>query len=278
MTLNVPWHFSLKALTGALIVSFIAAGAAMAGPPEDDPWPGIAKDVFEARAIAGTSEIVLDAPYRAEDAGVVPISIKLPAGLAEKVTKLTLVIDKNPMPVAAVFTFGSAAGKGDRVISTRVRFDNYSNLRAIAEMADGTLLMATRFVKAAGGCSAPALKDADQALASVGKMQIKMLEQEQSTGSSTPTKEAQLMIRHPNYSGMQMNQLTGLYIPAKYVQKIEVKRGDELVFKLESGISLSEDPNIRFTYASGPSGSEAIEVTATDTDGSVFTGRAEPKN
>ena len=192
-------------------------------------------------------------------------------------TKLTLVIDKNPMPVVAVFSFGAAAGDGERVISTRVRFDMYSELRAIAETSDGKLLMAHRFVKAAGGCSAPALKDADQALASVGKMQIKMFGEEQSSGARRRLKEAQLMIRHPNYSGMQMNQLTGLYIPAKYVQQIEVKRGGELVFKIDAGISLSEDPNIRFTYGAGGA-SDGIEVTAKDSDGNVFTGKAEPKN
>lgn len=243
----------------------------------DDPWPGIAKDLFAGRILEDTTQIVLDAPYRAEDAGIVPISVKIPAELAGKVSKLTLVIDKNPMPVVATFSFGAAAGTGDREISTRVRFDMYSNLRAIAETTDGKLLMVSRFVKAAGGCSAPAQKDADQALASLGKMQVKMLGDEQSRGSSTPMKEAQLMIRHPNYSGMQMNQLTGYYIPAKYVQEIEVKRGEELVFKIDAGISLSEDPNIRFTYAAGAAG-DSIDVTAKDSDGKVFTGHASAKN
>lgn len=268
----------LKACAGALMLAMLVValpGGTWAA--DDDPWPGIAKEVFAGRNIEDTSAIVLDAPYRAEDAGVVPISVKLPAELAEQVTKLTLVIDKNPMPIVGAFTFGSAAGKGERVISTRVRFDMYSNLRAIAETKDGKLLMVSRFVKAAGGCSAPALKDEDQALASIGKIQVKMFEKEQSQGASQPMKEAQVMIRHPNYSGMQMNQLTGLYIPAKYVQEIEVKRGEELVFKLEAGISISEDPNIRFSYGAGATG-EGIEVTAKDSDGRVFTGKAAPSN
>ena len=225
---------------------------------DDDPWPGIQKDAFAARQIDETAVMVLDAPYRAEDAGVVPISIKIPAELAGNVKKLTLVIDKNPSPVVAAFTFGSGAGT--------------------AETNDGRLLMVSRFVKAAGGCAAPALKDADQALASIGKMQVKMFDADQSSGSSVAMREAQVMIRHPNYSGMQMDQLTGYYIPAKFVREIEVMRGEELVFKMEGGISLSEDPNIRFTYATGPAGGDGIDVTATDTDGKVFKGRAEPKN
>ena len=264
-----------SALAALILATLIAVPQLRA---DDDPWPGIQKDAFGARQIDETQVMVLDAPYRAEDAGVVPISIKIPAELAGNVKKLTLVIDKNPSPIVAAFTFGSGAGTGDRVISTRVRFDNYSTLRAIAETNDGRMLMVSRFVKAAGGCAAPAMKDADQALASIGKMQVKMFDADQSSGSSVAMREAQVMIRHPNYSGMQMDQLTGYYIPAKFVTAIEVMRGDELVFKMEGGISISEDPNIRFTYATGPAGGDGIDVTATDTDGKVFKGRAEPKN
>ena len=266
----------LKACAGAVLFACMVATPAVYAA-EDDPWPGIAKEVFDGKAITETQDMVLEAPYRAEDAGVVPISVKLPAALAAKVTKLTLIIDKNPMPVVAAFTFGPAAGNGERSLALRVRFDMYSNLRAVAETSDGKLLMVSRFVKAAGGCSAPALKDADQALASIGKMQVKMLDAEQSQGASTAMKEAQLMIRHPNYSGMQLNQLTGFYIPAKYVQEIAVKRGGEVVFSATTGISISEDPNIRFNYSAGAS-ADSIEVTAKDSDGKVFTGRAEPKN
>lgn len=241
------------------------AGSAIA--ETDDVWPGIRKDLYASRAIAEEDgAVTLEAPVRAEDAAVVPITMRVPASLAQSAKALTLVIEKNPMPVAASFTFGPAAGTGERIISTRVRIDMYSNVRAVLETSDGKLHMTTKFVKAAGGCSAPALKDAEQALAELGKMKLRT-----ELADSTPImQEAQVMIRHPNYSGMQMNQLTGLYIPAKYVQNIEVKRGEEVVFTMEGGISLSENPNIRFTYAGG--GGDML-VTAKDTDGKVFTVR-----
>lgn len=241
------------------------AGSAIA--ETDDVWPGIRKDLYASRAIAEEDgAVTLEAPVRAEDAAVVPITMRVPASLAQSAKALTLVIEKNPMPVAATFTFGPAAGTGERIISTRVRIDMYSNVRAVLETSDGKLHMTTKFVKAAGGCSAPALKDAEQALAELGKMKLRT-----ELADSTPImQEAQVMIRHPNYSGMQMNQLTGLYIPAKYVQNIEVKRGEEVVFTMEGGISLSENPNIRFTYAGG--GGDMV-VTAKDTDGKVFTVR-----
>ena len=76
------------------------------------------------------------------------------------------------------------------------------------------------------------------------------------------------MIRHPNNSGMQMDQLTHLYIPAHYIDKVVVRQGEALIFSMEGGISLSEDPNFRFSYA--PNGAKMISVEAHDTKGNVF--------
>jgi sulfur-oxidizing protein SoxY len=259
----------------------LAAAAAMAGlmwslpaaadrPEEIDPWPILHEQVFQSRDIAVDSVVGLEAPDRAEDAALTPVTIRIPAAHAADVKKLTLVIDKNPMPVVAEFAFGPAAGNGDRMISTRVRVDMYSNVRAVAEMADGSLHMALKFAKAAGGCSAPALKDPDAVLAEIGRMQIKTM------GDAGPgMREGLLMIKHPQYSGLQKNQLTGFWILAKYITNMEVKRGGETVFTMTGGISISEDPNIRFTYA--PAADETIEVTAKDVDGRVMTGASVPK-
>lgn len=259
------------ALAAALFMALSFSGARAA---DDDPWPDIHRDVFDNRPILeedGT--ITLEAPYRAEDAAIVPLTMRMPADVADKVKSLTLVIDKNPAPVAATFHFGEAAGSGERMLSTRVRIDMYSNVRAVIETEDGKLHMASKFVKASGGCSAPAAKDAEEALASMGKMQIRTFDKAK---DSTPaTREAQVMIRHPNFTGMQMDQLTREYTPAKFVQELEVKRGGELVFRMDGGISISENPNFRFSFA--PATDETLEVIAKDTDGSVFKATSEGK-
>ncbi|MDX2290186.1 MAG: quinoprotein dehydrogenase-associated SoxYZ-like carrier [Hyphomicrobiaceae bacterium] len=260
-----------------LALGVLLALAGIAGDPaltsaDDDIWGGIAKDVFGARPIMDDSGMVLlDAPYRAEDAAIVPIKMTIPAAVAARARTLTLIVEKNPAPVVAAFTFGDAAGLGDRTISTRVRVDMYSNVRAVVELDDGTLHMATKFVKAAGGCSAPALKDMDAALAGIGKMKLRSLPPPAGTSGearSSPTSEALVMVRHPNYSGMQMNQLTGLYIPAKFVEFMELRKGDRLIFSMTGGISLSEDPNIRFSYAPAVPGD--LSVVARDTDGKTY--------
>ncbi|MBL8565541.1 MAG: quinoprotein dehydrogenase-associated SoxYZ-like carrier [Hyphomicrobiaceae bacterium] len=256
----------------SLAIAALTPMPALAQAADEDMWPGIRKDLYAARDIAEEDgAVVLEAPVRADDAALVPITLRVPASVAETAKSLALVIEKNPMPVAATFTFGPAAGSGERVIETRVRVDMYSNIRAVLETSDGKLHMATKYVKAAGGCSAPALKDQEQALAELGKMKLRMREGQQ----SPLMQEAQVMIRHPNYSGMQMNQLTGLYIPAKYIQSMEVRRGKDVVFEMEGGISLSENPNLRFTYGSGLD--NEISVVAKDTSGATYTIRQSPK-
>ena len=49
-------------------------------------------------------------------------------------------------------------------ISTRVRVNSTRNIHAVAELSDGKLYATQRFVKAAGGCSAPALKQTADAI------------------------------------------------------------------------------------------------------------------
>ena len=246
------------ALTAMASVLFVAARARADAPVEQDPWPALAAQIFNKRPLLeGASIVAIDAPYRAEDAAVVPITLRttLPAGDARGVRKITLVIDANPSPLAAAFTLG--ADSHVDTIATRVRVDDYTNMHAVAELSDGKLYVATRFVKAAGGCSAPALKMTADAIP-LGTMRFRLL----------PTNQAQLMIRHPNYSGMQMNQLTRLYIPAEFVQTLRIWQGEQLLLTADAGISISENPSFRFDYR--PNGAKQFRIEATDSTGRVF--------
>jgi sulfur-oxidizing protein SoxY len=240
------------------------AAASFAGPAaaqtQPEMWPGLVADLFQGRAMTEDATIALEAPVRAEDAAIVPITLRL-AEPAARVKSVTLVIDQNPMPMAAAFTLGEKADLG--FISTRVRVNSYSNVHAVAETRDGALHSTVKFVKASGGCSAPAGKNADEVMANLGKMKYRAFK------SADPARrEAQIMIRHPNNSGMQMDQLTHLYIPAHYVDRIELRQGDDPIFTMEGGISLSEDPNFRFSYA--PNGAKTLAVLARDSRGNEF--------
>jgi sulfur-oxidizing protein SoxY len=233
---------------------------------EPDAWPDLVRMFFNDAPIVEDQGLVsFEAPVRAEDAALVPMSfsVKLPAGDPRRAVKLTLVIDQNPVPLAAAFTLGEKAG--DTRISTRVRVNSYTNVRVVAELSDGSLHMATRYIKASGGCSAPMAKSMDEALATLGQMKFRILP----ATPETPN-EALLMIRHPNNSGLQMDQVTRLYTPSRYIDKLAVYQGQDLVFSMAAGISISEDPNFRFTYK--PSGAKEFRVEAEDTAGKTFSG------
>jgi sulfur-oxidizing protein SoxY len=189
--------------------------------------------------------------------------------VARTIKTVTLVIDENPAPVAAVFHLGS--GSDITRISTRVRINAYSHVRAVAEMNNGELYMVSRFVKASGGCSAPASKNHDQAVAEMGKMRLRQYGRSAAAGkNSDRAREVQLQIRHPNHSGLQMDQLTGYYIPAHFVEKIEIYQGAARLLAIKGAISLSEDPSVRFIFT--PVGRENLEARVVDNDEKVFKG------
>jgi len=242
------------------------AAAETANPPASKIWDGLKPDVFGDRAIKlDTGLIKLDAPKRAQDAALVPIDIYVdPAKAPDGVKAITLIIDVNPAPVAATFQFGKDSGVTH--LATRVRVNDYSYIRAIAETQDGELHMVQTFVKASGGCSAPAVKNADEAKKTMGQMKLRQFAEDASTGAKVP--ELQLMIRHPNNSGLQKDPVTQYFIPPHFVQKLLISQGDRQILSMEGGISISEDPNFRFDYK--PAGNDEIRVEATDTDGNVF--------
>lgn len=231
-------------------------------------WASIRKDTFgQQEMIDGKGLLSLEAPERAEDAAVVPITIRLAPELADNVKSLTLIADENPAPVVATFTYGEAAGHGPRTLATRIRVDRYTFVRAIAESADGKLYMTKAFVKASGGCSAPASRDAEEAAKSIGKMRIRT-----ATGNAGKSDLGEVMMRHPNISGLAIDQLSGGYPPARFISHLSVTADGKLVFAMEGGISISEDPHFRFSYL--PGASDSLEVTAEDTDGTKFSGRS----
>ncbi|WP_315927705.1 quinoprotein dehydrogenase-associated SoxYZ-like carrier [Mesorhizobium sp. SP-1A] len=230
-------------------------------------WQGLKGDVFGDRSIGDANGVVsIQAPKRAEDAALVPIGITIdPARAPQGVIGLTLVIDANPSPVAAIFKIGKDAGVTH--IATRVRVNDYSYVRVIAETPDGGLHMAKSFVKASGGCSAPAVKNMDEALKTMGQMKLRQFAASQ-TGGKQP--ELQLMIRHPNNSGLQRDPLTQYFIPAHFIQTLDISQGSRPLMSMEGGISISEDPNFRFDYK--VIGTSEIKAQATDTKGKTFNG------
>jgi sulfur-oxidizing protein SoxY len=80
------------------------------------------------------------------------------------------------------------------------------------------------------------------------------------------------MIRHPNDSGLAMDQLTRLYDPPHFVRSVKVVQGERLLFTADVDFSLSENPVFRFSTrldAASP-----LHATVTDSNGLMFESRA----
>lgn len=247
----------------------MAWGAVQMAPvaADDDAWPQIAAAAFNGRPLVdGSGLITLEMPARAEDAAIVPVTMRttLPQDDTRTLRSLTLVIDQNPSPVAATFKVGA----GVTMISTRVRVNSYSNAHAVAELSDGKLYVVQTYVKASGGCSAPMTTSVEDKT-SLGQMRLRQFGMP-SAGLAVASHQAQIMIRHPNNSGLQRDQVSLLYIPLFIVRKLRVWQGDQLLLEMDGGISISENPNIRFSYV--PNGASTFRAEAEDTEGHVFKG------
>ena len=203
--------------------------------------------------------VELVAPDRAEDAAVVPVAIrsKIVQRPDRYVRRIYLIVDKNPSPVAAMFELTPDSGRAD--LETRIRIEEYTHVRAVAELSDGTLVADTRFVKASGGCSAPAGKDPAAAAAGVGRMRLTV---DREVTYNQPVL-AQLMIRHPNDSGLVMDQLTRHYTPAYFVRSIKVSYAGRPILTAEVDFSISENPNFRFYFV--PVGDGELKAEVVDT-------------
>jgi sulfur-oxidizing protein SoxY len=258
----------LSCIAGLLSIVLGAPLASAAGPEPYDPWPGLVQDIFKNRPINdGTDVIGIEMPYRAEDAAIVPVTLrtKLAPSDSRRIRTITLVIDRNPAPMAAKFELGPDANVTE--ISTRVRVNSYTDVHAVAELSDGQLYMTKTYVKASGGCSAPAAKNAEEAKARIGKMRYRQFARP-GEGPASGAREAQIMIGHPSNSGLQMDQVTQLYVPAFFINELRLWQDDSPVLSMEGGISISEDPNIRFTYVS--TGAKRFRAEARDTEGHVY--------
>src|SRR5215469_7378976 len=248
-----------------LVAGWVLPGSAQAERTEEQRmarWAELRHALFGDRTVEDAGGLVdIDAPTRAEDAAIVPVAIRVAQTLAPEVRGLYLVIDDNPSPLAAHFVLGPVADS--REIATRVRIDDYTYLHAVAETADGRLYATARFIKAAGGCSAPAGKDQALALERLGKMKLTIAERSR---PDDPVK-VKLLISHPNNSGLQIDQVTRNYIPADFMQTLDVTYNGQAVFRLESDIAISEDPSFEFSLRpSDPAATGVIKAEVFDSN------------
>ncbi|MEN9725811.1 MAG: hypothetical protein RL434_177 [Pseudomonadota bacterium] len=260
--------------------SMVGAQPAGGNQSAVDVWttflkPRYFKDVV---LVEDDTVITLKTPYRAEDAAFTPVSVtaRFPQTPARFIEKIFLIIDNNPEPLAGRFTFTPEAGRAD--LALRVRVDSYTHVRAVAVLNTGEHHVVSNFVKAQGGCSAPLGSDYKAAIARMGEMNFRTLAKPASGDAIL----GQLLLRHPNVSGMQKDQKTQLIRPAHFIKTLRLSYNGKPIMTAETGISISEDPSFRFFFRPEAGGELRAEIS--DSEGlqwsRVFTvdgqGRASP--
>ncbi len=248
------------------LLALVAARPAGAQQSTADVWETLLRPHHfpDTEIVEDNSVIELTAPYRSEDAAVTPVRIKaLMAQTPERyIETIHLFVDANPEPRVGTFTFTPASGSAD--LALRIRIDRYTDVRAIAVLNTGEHYMAKTFVKAQGGCAIPIAIDYKKAMDGLGRISLRTVG-EADDAHGIPT---QLRVRHPNFTGMQMDYKIYAVRPAHYVKSIRVLLNGEPVMTAETGISVSEDPSFRFFLDPGAKGELTAEIA--DTKGNTW--------
>ncbi len=101
---------------------------------------------FTGGADMGEGGLTLVAPEIAENGNTVPVEVSAPGAVA-----IMLLAAGNPNPAVGTFNFGPLAGA--QSASTRIRLAGTQEVVAIAKMADGSFVKASKEVKVTiGGC------------------------------------------------------------------------------------------------------------------------------
>jgi len=227
-------------------------------PAQSPYWGQIRQLMFADRVINPDNRDVIRVylNLRADDASTVPVVVKAQIDQTDKeyIKSIYVIVERNPSPVAGVFHFTPGSGRAQ--VETRLRFEDYSFVRAVAEMNDGRLYMSQRWVKAAGGCSAPNGKKLSESL--LGKMKLRF---DDDMITYHKPNLVQLLIRHPNESPLAADFVAG-QVP-QFVRSVKVTFDGKPVMDAEVDFSISDNPNFRFFFTPEEKGELKIEVEDT---------------
>lgn len=238
-----------------------------------ESWDWIRDELYGARTLNdGNRVIAIDVPARTTNDARTDIAAHVVAPTGLKVGAVTVVLDENPMPVSAVFDL--EVPQASFFFDVTMRVNGPTPLHVVAETTDGRLWVAESFVKTSGqgACAAPPGTDPDLALASLGQMDLWVTDElpggaaDRLAALSARLRKLDVDISHPSHSGMQMDQLSLLYIPLRYVEDVQVDLDGAGYVGVTGSISLSENPRLGVSV---PGRTRSVDVTMTDTDGAV---------
>ena len=157
-----------RALTRRSLLKTAAVGAASAFLPQrgaaqgilaslapEEPVDRTMQRLFGSRPLRdGAALIALELPLIAEDGGNVAMSVEVKSPMTPQshVKAIYVLSDRNPRPLNAKFLL--TPGSGQAYVATSLRLADTGDVRAVAEMQDGSLFMVKRPVRVVvAGCA-----------------------------------------------------------------------------------------------------------------------------
>jgi sulfur-oxidizing protein SoxY len=249
-------------LAGAIL---LACSLPAFAEPDPKLWPVMKEAFFEKRPMQEVDFMKIDAPRRAESGAQVPVTYLIDNAAAKgvKIVKLYAFVDANPIPLTATYHLSDALG--DFNLSTRIRFETDAFVRLVGETADGKLYLASREIRAAGGCGGTVDGDEAAMRASAGKIKFKVDYQRKLGNLASTT----FNIKHPMRTGLQRELVSQGFIPAFYIKETEFFYNGKNLLTIDVGVGTAEDPYFKFNFIPNESGK--FEVVAKDNEGKSFT-------
>ena len=250
--MRIIQHNLIKLFLACILVFINVQVNADASP---DIWPYLKAQVFKDRVIHEDQNFLkIDGPKRASSGAQVPVTIAL-SKKTHHIKKISVFIDANPGQHAATYFLTDQSQQ--ILISTRIRMETDSFVRAVAETDSGELFMSAVPIRASGGCSGYMDVHDPELTKDLGKV---LLKAENNFVTSR--------IKHPNFTGLQKDLDSGGYIPEWIVKTIEFNHQGGKILAVENQISISQDPFLKFTLPTPLQGE--VTITAKDTKGNQF--------
>ena len=138
---NLRRLVSMGLLVLVAVMPAFANEKAEPNPALSQYWDPIKLLMFGDRVINPDARDVIRVylNVRADDASTVPVVVKAQIDQTGKeyIKSIYVIVERNPSPTAGVFHFTPDSGRAQ--VETRLRFEDYSFVRAVAEMNDGRL-------------------------------------------------------------------------------------------------------------------------------------------
>jgi len=240
-----------------ILLLFLSVGTIARADANPDLWPYVKQRMFEDKVISEVDFLKIDGPKRASSGAQVPINIQLTKTPNIEIKKIFLIIDGNPIQHSATYHLTTQTQNLD--LSTRIRMETDSFVHVVAEDINGKLYMnnVNHAIRASGGCSGYMNSQDPEMTKDLGKILIK------SKNNYLTTR-----IKHPNFTGLQRDSINGWFVPEWIIKQVRYDFNGESILVAENGISISQDPYLKFNFSSEQSGT--MTVSASDTKGQIF--------